>query len=41
VFAKDLKLIYQAPIKEIAEEELLKLDEKRGKKIPTSINRCN
>jgi len=29
-FAKDLKLIYQAPTKEVAEEELLKLDEKWG-----------
>ena len=36
-FAKDLKLIYQAPTKEIAEDELLKLGEKWGKKIPTSI----
>ena len=35
-FAKDLKLIYQAPTKELAEEELLKLDEKWGKKYPLS-----
>jgi len=27
-FAKDLKLIYQVPTKELAEEELLKLKEK-------------
>ena len=37
-FAKDLKLIYQAPTKEIAQEELLKLDEKWGKKYPLAIN---
>ena len=37
-FAKDLKLIYQAPTKELAEEELLKLDEKWGKKYPLVIN---
>ena len=37
-FAKDLKLIYQAPTKEIAEEELLKLEEKWGKKYPLVIN---
>ena len=37
-FAKDLKLIYQAPTKEIAEEELLKLDNKWGKKYPIVIN---
>ncbi len=36
-FAKDLKLIYQAPTKEIAEEELLKLEEKWGKKYPLVI----
>ena len=40
-FAKDLKLIYQAPTKEIAEEELLKLDEKWGKKYPLVINSWN
>ena len=33
-FAKDLKLIYQAPTKELAEDELLKLDTKWGKKYP-------
>ena len=33
-FTKDLKLIYQAPTKGLAEEELLKLDEKWGKKYP-------
>jgi len=37
-FAKDLKLIYQAYTKELAEEELLKLDEKWGKKYPLVIN---
>jgi len=33
-FAKDLKLVYQAPTKELAENELIKLDEKWGKKYP-------
>jgi len=37
-FAKDLKLIYQAPTKALAEEELLKLEEKWGKKYPMVIN---
>jgi len=37
-FAKDLKLIYQAPTKELAEEELFKLEEKWGKKYPLVIN---
>ena len=37
-FAKDLKLIYQAPTKEMAEEELLNLEEKWGKKYPLVIN---
>jgi transposase-like protein len=37
-FAKDLKLIYQASTKELAEEELLKLDKKWGKKYPIVIN---
>lgn len=37
-FAKDLKLIYQAPTKELAEDELLKLDAKWGKKYPLVIN---
>jgi len=37
-FVKDLKLIYQAPTKELAEEELLKLDVKWGKKYPLVIN---
>ncbi len=36
-FAKDLKLIYQAPTKELAEEELLKLEEKWGKRYPLVI----
>jgi putative transposase len=40
-FAKDLKLIYQAPTKTVAEEELLKLDEKWGKKYPLVINSWN
>ena len=40
-FAKDLKLIYQAATKEVAEEELLKLDEKWGKKYPLVINSWN
>jgi transposase-like protein len=40
-FAKDLKLIYQAPTKAVAEEELLKLDEKWGKKYPLVINSWN
>lgn len=40
-FAKDLKLIYQAPTKEMAEEELLKLEEKWGKKYPLVINSWN
>lgn len=33
-FMKDLKLVYQATNKDIAEEELLKLDDKWGKKYP-------
>ena len=37
-FAKDLKLIYQAPTKELAKEELLKLDTKWGKKYLLVIN---
>ena len=37
-FTKDLKLIYKAPTKELAEEELLKLDDKWGKKYPIVIN---
>jgi len=40
-FAKDLKLIYQAPTKEVEEEELLKLEEKWGKKYPLVINSWN
>lgn len=39
-FAKDLKLIYQAPTKELAEDELLKLGKKWGKKYPLVINSC-
>ncbi|PPK61529.1 transposase-like protein [Malaciobacter marinus] len=33
-FMRDLKLVYQATRKELAEEELIKLDEKWGKKYP-------
>jgi transposase-like protein len=40
-FMKDLKLIYQAPNRDIAEEELLKLEEKWGKKYPLVINSWN
>jgi transposase-like protein len=40
-FMKDLKLVYQASTKELAEEELLKLDEKWGKKYPLVINSWN
>ncbi len=36
-FIRDLKLVYQAPNKDIAEEELLKLDEKWSKKYPIVI----
>lgn len=36
-FMRDLKLVYQAMTKEIAEDELLKLDEKWGKKYPIVI----
>lgn len=35
---KDLKLVYQATTKELAEENLLKLDEKWGKKYPIVLN---
>jgi transposase-like protein len=40
-FMKDLKLVYQASTKELAEEELLKLGEKWGKKYPLVINSWN
>jgi transposase-like protein len=40
-FMKDLKLVYQANSKEIAEDELLKLDEKWGKKYPIVLNSWN
>ena len=40
-FMKDLKLVYQASSKEIAEDELLKLDEKWGKKYPIVLNSWN
>lgn len=36
-FMKDLKLVYQASTKELAEDELLKLDEKWGQKYPIVI----
>jgi transposase-like protein len=37
-FMKDLKLVYQAISKEVAQEELHKLEEKWGKKYPIVIN---
>ena len=37
-FAKDLKLIYQASTKDLAEDELLRLDDKWGKRYPIVIN---
>lgn len=40
-FIKDLKLVYQATSKETAEDELLKLDEKWGKKYPIVLNSWN
>jgi len=40
-FMKDLKLVYQATSKEIAEDELLKLDDKWGKKYPVVLNSWN
>jgi len=40
-FMKDLKLVYQATSKDIAETELLKLDEKWGKKYPIVLNSWN
>jgi transposase-like protein len=40
-FMKDLKLVYQATSKDIAEDELLKLDEKWGKKYPVVLNSWN
>jgi len=40
-FMKDLKRVYQALTKDIAEEELIKLDEKWGKKYPLVINSWN
>lgn len=40
-FMKDLKLVYQATSKDIAEDELLKLDEKWGKKYPIVLNSWN
>ncbi len=40
-FMKDLKLVYQATTKAVAEDELLKLDEKWGKKYPIVLNSWN
>lgn len=40
-FMKDLKLVYQATSKDIAEDSLLKLDEKWGKKYPIVLNSWN
>jgi putative transposase len=40
-FIKDLKLVYQASTKELAEDELLKLDEKWGSKYPVVLNSWN
>jgi len=40
-FMKDLKLVYQATSKNIAEDALLKLDEKWGKKYPIVLNSWN
>ena len=40
-FMKDLKLVYQATTKAIAEDELLKLDQKWGKKYPIVLNSWN
>ena len=40
-FMRDLKLVYQATSKEIAEDELLKLDDKWGKKYPIVLNSWN
>lgn len=37
-FMKDLKFVYQASSKDLAEEKLLELDEKWGKKYPVVIN---
>ena len=40
-FMKDLKLVYQATSKDIAEDELLKLDEKWGEKYPIVLKSWN
>jgi len=40
-FMKDLKLVYQATSKDIAEDKLLELDEKWGKKYPIVLNSWN
>jgi putative transposase len=41
LFMKDLKLVYQSATKTVAEDELLKLDEKWGKKYPIVLNSWN
>ena len=38
---KDLRPVYEATIKELAEDELLKLDEKWGKKYPIVLQSWN
>ena len=40
-FMRDLKLVYQATTKELAEDELIKLDEKWGKKYPIVLQSWN
>lgn len=40
-FMKDLRPVYEATIKELAEDELLKLDEKWGKKYPIVLQSWN
>ena len=40
-FMKDLKRVYRAVSKEVAEDELLKLDEKWGKKYPVVMDSWN
>ena len=38
---KDLKLVYEASTKELAEDELLKLEEKWGEKYPIVLKSWN
>ena len=38
---KDLKLVYQASTKDLAEDELLKLEDKWGKKYPIVLQSWN